>query len=73
MKDKITFEIHEVAIKLKLAGFSQTLIGNLLGVHRSALSLDLSGARKTPYRPSPKAAIPILRQALERLQKDNAA
>ena len=68
MKDKITLELHEVAVELRGHAFTLAQIGQILGIHRSALSLDLQGKRKTPYRPSPETAIPILETALAKLR-----
>jgi len=68
MRDKITLELHEIAVELRANAFSLVQIGQILGIHHSALSADLRGQRKTPYRPSPETAIPILEAAIARLR-----
>ena len=68
MRDKITLELHEVAVELQRAHMSLVQIGKILGIHHTTIGVDLSGQRKTPYRPSPETAIPILETALAKLR-----
>lgn len=73
MKDKITAELHEVAVELRKANFTLERIASMLGLHHSVVARDLAGQRKTPYRPSPETAIPILESALAKLRAKSAA